>query len=104
MIIKLSPMRCDKVLEVYKSGDVLTINGEEFDFSFMVDHDTLPLDAIQSEWFLSDVTKEEGELTLTLLMPIPANYSHEQAFPSDIVDVPDGLVVLPAPLPSDHGE
>jgi hypothetical protein len=98
MIIKLSPIRCDKVLEVYKSGDVLTVNGVDYDFSFMVDYDTLQADAIQSEWFLGEVTKEDGELTLTLMLPIPANYSQEQAFPVDLVNVPDGLVAFPQPL------
>jgi hypothetical protein len=99
MLIKLSPVRCDNVLSVTKAGDVLTINGEAFDFSLMSNGDTLPREAIASEWFAGDVSKVEGELALTLMLPLPAHYSPEQAYPVDLVDVPNGLVQFPQPLP-----
>lgn len=99
MRIKLSPQRRDDTLEVIKSGNVLVVNGEIFDFSPMGDGDTLPRSAIGSEWFTGDVDRENGELTVTLLFPNPSNYSPEQAFPVDLVDVPGGPVVLPLPLP-----
>jgi hypothetical protein len=99
MIIKLSPNRCSGTLAVTRSGSILTVNGETFDFSQMGDGDTLPRSAINSEWFADDVSKNSGELTLTLLLPLPAYYSQEQAFPVDLVNVPDGPVVFPQPLP-----
>lgn len=98
MRIKLSPQRCEASLVVSKAGDVLTVNGEVFDFSFMRDGDTLPRAAIQSEWFHGDVTKQGGQLQLTLLLPLPHNFSPAQAFPADLVAVPDGPVALPQPL------
>lgn len=99
MIIKLSPQRRDDTLEVIRSGSVLIVNGEPFDFSRMGSGDTLPQSAIQSGWFVGDVDKADGELTLTLLFPNPWNYSPEQAFPVDLINVPDGPVVFPQPLP-----
>lgn len=102
MRINLSPQRRDDTLEVVKAGNVLTINGEAFDFTPMGDGDTLPQAAITSIWFVSDVEQEAGELTLTLLLPLPWNYSPEQAFPAPLLDVPDGPVALPQPLPPEE--
>ena len=99
MIIKLSPVRRDDTLEVWKLGNILTVNGERFDFSRMADGDTLPQSAINSEWFTADVDLVDGELVLTLILPNPINFSPEQAFPVDLVDVPDGPVAFPLPLP-----
>jgi hypothetical protein len=101
MIIFLSPQRRDDMLTVSKSGDVLVVNGETFDFSKVGEGDTLPLAAIKSMWFSGDVSRTDGELSLTLLFPNPWNYSQEQAFPVPLLGVPDGTVVLPKPLPSD---
>ncbi|MCF5550303.1 hypothetical protein L6218_05990 [Pseudomonas syringae pv. syringae] len=102
MIIKLSPQRRDDTLEVIKAGNTLTVNGELFDFSRMVDGDTLPFSAVTSQWFIGNFDMVGDELTLTLVLPNPANYSPEQAFPIDLVSVPDGLVALPQPLPSQN--
>ena len=99
MIIKLSPQRRDDKLEVSRVGAVLTINGEAFDFSKMASGDTLPASAISSPWFSGQVDNVGGELELTLILPLPANYSSEQAFPVPLENVPDGPVVFPAPIP-----
>lgn len=99
MRIKLQPTRCDDVLVVVKDGSVLILNGEPFDFSPMSDGDTLPFSAITSDWFPADVEHANGELVITLRLPNPWNYSPEQAFPVDLVDVPDGPVLFPQPLP-----
>jgi len=99
MLINLSPQRRDDTLEVLRSGNALIVNGESFDFSSMGDGDTLPRAAINSEWFAGNVEKVNGELILTLLFPMPWNYSPEQAFPVPLQNVPDGPVVFPGPLP-----
>lgn len=97
MKIILSPQRRDDTLEVVKNGDVLTVNGEEFDFSLIADGDTLPREAIDSIWFAGPVDRIGGELILTLLFPNPWNYSQEQAFPVPLENVLDGLVAFPQP-------
>ena len=101
MIIKLFPQRRDETLSVFRAGNVLTVNGEVFDFASMPEGSTLPQAAISSIWFDGDVDMHDGELTLTLLLPNPWNYSQEQAFPVPLVNVPNGLVKLPQPLPTD---
>lgn len=98
MIIKLSPQRRDDPLEVIKAGHVLIVNGEKFDFSSISDGATLPRSAIDSEWFAGDVEMISGDLVVTLLFPNPTNYSPAQAFPVDLVGVPDGPVAFPQPL------
>ncbi|MNJ44328.1 hypothetical protein D3C77_393750 [compost metagenome] len=99
MIISLSPFRSDDLLMLSKAGDVLTINGEEFDFSRMVDGDTLPTGSISSQWFGGPVNRIGTELQLTIRLPLPINYSQEQAYPVPLVNVQDGGIRLPQPLP-----
>jgi hypothetical protein len=98
MKINLSPQRRDDTLELSRSGAVLTINGEAFDFSQMAAGDTLPASAISSSWFAGEVNNIAGELELTLLLPLPVNFSPEQAFPEPLLNVGDGPVALPQPL------
>lgn len=105
MIIKLSPSRQDGTLTLAKRGDTLTVNAEDFDFSPLGLGDTLPSGAINSPWFTDQVDRDDlGELTITLILPNPWNYSPEQAFPLPLTDVPDGLVIFPAPLPVNETE
>lgn len=99
MKIYLAPQRRDDSLDVVKSGNILVLNGESFDFTRMVDGDTLPASAISSPFFAGNVDNIGGELELTLILPLPANYSQAQAFPDPLLNVSDGPIVFPAPLP-----
>lgn len=98
MKINLSPQRRDDSLEVVRAGAALIINGISFDFSQMNDGDTLPAAAITSQWFVGQVDNVGGELELTLILPLPENYSQAQAFPEPITVTGDGPVALPQPL------
>ncbi|MDD3814441.1 MAG: hypothetical protein PHZ02_07320 [Desulfocapsaceae bacterium] len=95
MIINLSPQRSDKVLAVSKQGDVLTINGDIFDFSVIPDDAILPATAITCDWISGDVARIGGEIILTLIMPHGAGPSSTVAFPSPLNNPPDGQVELP---------
>lgn len=95
MIISLSPQRRDDVLAVSVAGDVLLLNGEAFDFGPLAEGATLPQDAIDCEWFAGPVSRENGSLRLTLLLPHGANPSQSVAFPQPIVTQGDGPVALP---------
>lgn len=97
MKINLSPQRRDDDLKVFRMGDVLTINGESFDFTELNDGDTLPIGAISCEWFVGPVTRSAGELELTLILPLPPNFSQAQAFPMPVILTSDGFVNLPQP-------
>jgi len=87
-------------LTVQKQGRVLFVNGEQFDFSPMLEGSTLPVRAIDSDWFIGDVSCETGVISVQLRYPIPSNFSPEQATPQDLLNVPDGEVMFPAALPA----
>ena len=95
MKLTLSPTRRDETLVASRSGDTLTLNGEELDFGPLEEGETLPADAIDSEWITGDVTRTDGVLHLTLRLPHGANAPEETRFPETIIDPPDGEIALP---------
>ena len=99
MIIKFNPIRTDDQVSYLVRGDMLMINGEQFNFSRVEEGDVLPQSAVSSGWMAGDVTRVNGEIELTLLLPNPWNYSQEQAFPVPIHMTVDGVVPLPESLP-----
>jgi hypothetical protein len=99
MKITFSPQRRDDSVTYHKAGDIVMVDGEAFDFSQVEEGDVLPRDAIQSEWFSSDVTRSNGDLEIGLILPNPWNYSQEQAFPEPLTITKNGIIELPKPLP-----
>ena len=95
MRINLSPQRRDDALTVIKQGDVLIINGTEYDFTDLPDGGTLPADAVDSEFVIGSVNRVSGELELTLLLPHGANASEAARFPEPIIAPADGELELP---------
>ena len=95
MKIYLSPQRRDDTLTITKQGDILTINGTEYDFSQLPDGGTLPADAVDSEYVIGSVDRVDGEIELTLLFPHGPNASEAARFPQPIIDPSDGEVELP---------
>ncbi len=95
MLITLSPTRSDESLVVTKSGDVLTLNGEEFDFSSLPAGATLPSEATNSDWFVGTIERIGATLHITLRFPHGPNPPQHVAFPSPIYATTDGTVRLP---------
>lgn len=95
MQIKFNPQRRDDSLSVVKQGDILTVNGTEFDFSFVTEGATLPADAIDSDFFSGPVERIGGELHVTLTLPHGPNPSQAVAFPQPIIVTDNGPVGLP---------
>jgi hypothetical protein len=95
MKIILSPLLTDKALTISKRSDVLTINGERYDFRPMPDNSTLPASAIDCEWIDQDVRKINGDLEITIRLPFASDSPQSVRFPADIINPPDGKVVLP---------
>ena len=95
MFINLSPTRSDEELSITKTSDTLTINGIPYDFSQLPNGAALPREAIGCEFIISDVSRINGEIELTILLPHGANASHEARFPEPIIKNDDGQVVLP---------
>ena len=95
MIIKLSPQRRDETLVISKKGDVLTINGEDYDFTLVPEGATLPAAAIQSPFIAGDVVRTGGTLIVPLVLPHGVEPSEAVAFPADIKANADGRITLP---------
>lgn len=94
MQICFSPIRSDQALRLVRAGDRLTINEVAYDFSGIPDGGTLPREAVDCDWLVSDVTRMGGVLYLTLLLPHGAQAPAARLFPVPIT-APDGVVALP---------
>lgn len=95
MHITLTPMRRDDGLILTRRGDVLTINGLDYDFAPLPEGAILPRDAVDCPWLASDVTREGGQLRLTLILPHGADAPPEAVFPAPLLLTADGPVTLP---------
>lgn len=95
MHIKLSPVRLDTAITASLSGDIITINGQAFDFTQLPEGATLPAAAIGSDHFAGPVERINGELHLTLRLPHGPNPSQAVAFPEPITVIKDGPITLP---------
>lgn len=95
MRINLSPQIRHDALEVFKAGDKLTINGEVFDFTQLPEGAVLPASAVDCEFIIGDLRRQDGELHLTMLLPIGSDAGHEACFPEPIVNQEDGLIKFP---------
>lgn len=91
MKINLSPQRRAGNLEVSKSDDVLTINGDVLDLSIIGEGDAIEDAGALSSWLSGTITRQGGEVELTLLVPVPP------AAPAlePLLNVPDGAVPVP---------
>lgn len=95
MKINLSPQRRDDTLVLEKMGDVLTINGDDLDLSVITEGSTYP-DATEIHPFLSgSITRENGELELTFILPHGKDAPEEVLFPEPLIVTVDGPITLP---------
>lgn len=95
MKINLTPQRRDDTLTVEKGGDRLRINGELFNFGPLPDGAKIPAGTVPCDWIFGPVSRINGEINLTLILPHGPNPSQKVAFPKAIENPPDGIVELP---------
>jgi len=95
MRINLSPQNFAGTLTATRAGDVLTLNGQAFDFGPLPDGATLPAEAIVSDWIIGPVSRIDGVLHLTLRLPHGPNPSQAVAFPAPLTVLEDGPIPLP---------
>ena len=95
MIIDFTPIRSETPLTVIRTGDILTLNGEDFDFGPIPEGATLPRAAIASAWFAGDVARVEGALQITLLLPHGSDAPPQTRYPTDLTVTRDGQVAIP---------
>lgn len=95
MKINLSPCRMDETLSVIVSGDVLVVNGEVLDFSPLPEGAILPSEATGTKWLLGNITRKNGVIELTVIMPHGINASEAVRFPTPLNVTVNGQVELP---------
>lgn len=95
MHLKLSPVRSDDQLVLHRQGDVLTMNDKVYDFTPLPEGGTLPRLAVNCPWLASDVTRENGMLHMTLILPYAGQPLPDVLDPAAIIDPPEGVVTLP---------
>lgn len=93
--IDFSPQVRADYLVVGKQGEALVINRKRYDFSQLPEGATLPREAMDCEFFASDVTRKGGDIELTLLLPITANASAAARNPETILVSADGAIHVP---------
>ena len=96
MKLTFTPMRRDDRLELHRTGDVLTINGEAFDFGPLPEGATLPREAIDSDWFAGPVERIGGVLHVSLILPHGPHAPDATRVPAPLEIEGDGSVVVPA--------
>ncbi|WP_295808871.1 hypothetical protein [uncultured Nitratireductor sp.] len=104
MRISFSPQRRDTTLELSRAGDVLTINGDPFDFSGVPEGASLPQEAIAGNWFVGPVERVAGQLRMTLVLPHGPNPSPAVAFPEALNVTSDGAIDVPFDPPPPEPE
>lgn len=94
--IQFSPVRCDNtdLLTVYVNGDVINLNGVDFDFGPLQDGDILPAEAVGSDYVVGDVIRSGNNINITLMMPYRANAPDYVTFPVS-ASVAEGGVNVP---------
>lgn len=98
MKIKLIPIRSDKKLIAFISGEIIILNGETFDLSPLQEGAVISSESISTQWIIGDVSRLAGEIHLTLLLPHGPAAPYETRFPTaftEALTVSDGLVPLP---------
>lgn len=94
MKITLSPARSDAHLEASVSGEVLTLNGVDISFAGVKDGDIIAAEDTGCDWISGLVTRSDGEIELTLILPHGSNAPPETLFPQAIY-AEDGPIMLP---------
>ncbi|MFN4062332.1 MAG: hypothetical protein ACK4IA_16485 [Paracoccus hibiscisoli] len=95
MKIIFTPQLRSDALFLSAEGDVLTINGTTFDFGPLPEGGTLPRAAVGCDLLVSDVTRLDGRITLTLILPHGSDAPEEARFPRPITVTQAGPIPLP---------
>ena len=107
--IKLSPQVNGKEPPVISvQGDILSINGEEFDFSPLQEGESITSDAVKNacvrnmpqEDDTDAIYRKDGDIHLGILYPVFWNSPKAARFPNpDVISVSSGSVTFPDATP-----
>lgn len=95
MRISFSPQRRDDTLTLERTApDRLRINGELFNFGPLGEGDVLS--EVPCDWIIGHVTRKEGVIHLTLILPHGPNPTEAQAYPQPMDITEDGPINVDA--------
>lgn len=94
MKISFSPQLGAARVALSVDGNTLIIAGTPYDFGPLAEGDVLPREAVDCPWLASGVTRQSGQICLTLILPHGPNAPHAARFP-DPVTIDRGPVPLP---------
>ena len=103
MRITFHPQRSDRHLELYRHRDILTINGENFDFGALPNGAELPASAIQSEFIAGPAKRVDGVIHVSIFLPHGPNACDVERFPKTSTLTQNGFISLPAKTGNNHG-
>ncbi|RRY17925.1 hypothetical protein EGJ57_16370 [Brucella anthropi] len=91
--ISFSPQYSAVDVSLEKRGNALIVNGDELDFSDLPDGGEYPPEAIDNPSIVSSVTRVEGEIHATVILPymVPGHFET----PPPITVTSDGPIALP---------
>ena len=92
MKINFTPQRRDDDLLLTVAGDVVSVNGVAYDLSVITEGATLPAAATDCLLLSGDISRINGELSLTVFLPHKADPHKAIAFPEP-VNISSGVVV-----------
>lgn len=96
MFIKFSPQRGDDSLELELTGpDRIRVNGELFNFGPIEEGDHIEHGIVPSKWIVGKVSRINGEVDLTIILPHGINPPPHVAFPDPIHVSEPGRIALP---------
>ena len=96
MHIIFTPMRRETPLTLEKDGDCLIVNGERFDFSDLPEGALLPPEAVAGSWLAGSVTRQDGVLSIPVILPHGARAPAAARVRGAIRVSADGPIPLPA--------
>lgn len=96
--IFFQPRVCDEPQPAVSiAGDVLTIDGEDFDFSPMPEGGEIGSEHVASDWIIGvNVCRIDGEIRISMPLPIGPDAPEASRFPAPVIVNSDGPVTLPA--------
>ena len=97
MKILFTPVRTEDRLEAtVVDADNIVLNGEGFDFSPLLEGETIDASHVGSKWVAGTVKRSGGELYITLVLPHGHDAPHSTRFPStEYLTINEGIVPVP---------
>jgi hypothetical protein len=104
MRLRFLPQRRDEMFELERRGECLIVNGQELDFSSVPDGGVATPADIGSAWLAENVRRENGQIEVTLFLPLEANAPESRRFPEPVLAETDGPIALPQDSPAKSEE